>query len=100
VVPLIALVLILAVASLLLLARMGTALNDAARARTAADAAALAGAVDGRAAATDMAQVNGGELVRFHSESGLADVVVRVGDATAAARAKATVEWSAAPTRP
>jgi len=91
VVPLMALVVMLVVVSLLILVRLGTTLDDAARARTAADAAALAGAVDGRAGAVDMATANGGELVSFDIGGGEADVEVRVGDATAAARAKATI---------
>jgi len=88
-----ALVVMLVVVSLLALVRVGTALDDSARARTAADAAALAGAVEGREAALDMASRNGGELLRFERRGGTADVEVRVGDATARARASARVEW-------
>ncbi len=95
VVPLMALVVMLTVVSLVVLMRLGTALDDFARARTAADAAALAGAVDGRVAAEEMASGNGGELVGFELSDGTADVEVRVGEATAAARATADVQWIA-----
>lgn len=61
---------------------------DAARARTAADAAALAGVEAGQGAAAALADVNGGVLVEFHtSEGGDVVVRVRVGRATASARA-------------
>ncbi len=88
-----ALVLMLVVVSLLGLVRVGSALDDSARARTAADAAALAGAIEGRNGALDMASRNGGELLRFELRAGTADVEVRVGDATARARASARVQW-------
>jgi len=93
VVPLMALVVMLTVVSLVLLVRLGTALDDSARARTAADAAALAGSVDGRGAAEEMATVNGGELMRFELRGSTADVQVKVGEATASARATASVQW-------
>ncbi|MDQ1425612.1 MAG: hypothetical protein QOD72_3110 [Acidimicrobiaceae bacterium] len=61
---------------------------DAARARTAADAAALAGVESGRGAAAALAHANGGVLVEFETvDSGDVLVRVRVGRATAAARA-------------
>jgi hypothetical protein len=60
---------------------------DAARARTAADAAALAGAGDGRAAAAEMAAANGGVLVGFREAGDDVVVDVRVGSAVATARA-------------
>lgn len=72
-------------------ARLGVAAHDAARARTAADAAALAGAMRGRSGAAAMAKANGAVLVRFGPTSNQlgADVVVevRVGAARATARA-------------
>jgi hypothetical protein len=61
---------------------------DAARARTAADAAALAGALDGEAAATWLAAANGGSLESFESGGGDVRVRVRVGAHTASARAR------------
>ncbi len=61
---------------------------DAARARTAADAAALAGVVDhDRAAAASAARSNGGELVSFDEVGPDVMVSVRVGRAVARARA-------------
>ncbi|MGD9701493.1 MAG: hypothetical protein AB7Q42_22965 [Acidimicrobiia bacterium] len=62
---------------------------DAARARTAADAAALAGALDlSRLAAASAAHANGGELVSFGSIG--ADVIVRVRVGRVVADARAT----------
>jgi len=90
-----ALAVMLAVVTILALARVGTALDDSARARTAADAAALAGAVDGRAAAHDMAALNGGDLIEFARRGDTVDVLVGVGRATARASADARVEWIA-----
>jgi len=92
-----ALVLMVAIAAILALVRIGGALDDSARARTAADAAALAGAVDGRRGAESMAEQNGGTLVEFMQRDGMVDVKVRVGDASANARAGARVEWKARP---
>jgi len=64
---------------------------DAARARTAADAAALAGVESGRAAADALAHANGGTLVEFHTFGG-GDVVVRVRVGRASASARATLD--------
>ena len=61
--------------------------NDRARARTAADAAALAGAADGEATAREVASANGGRLVLWRSEGAEVWVGVKVGRATAAAKA-------------
>ena len=94
-IPLMALAVMLAVVTILALARVGTALDDSARARTAADAAALAGAVDGRAAAHDMAALNDGDLIEFVRRGDTVDVLVGVGGATARASADARVEWIA-----
>ena len=61
---------------------------DAARARTAADAAALAGVESGHVAADALAHANGGVLVEFRTtDDGDVVVRVRVGRATASARA-------------
>jgi len=57
------------------------------QAQVAADAAALAGVTGGRAAATKLATANGGVLVTFASEGDTVQVVVRVREATATARA-------------
>ena len=69
------------------LGHLGPGAADAARARTAADAAALAGAAAGRAAAVVMAGANGGPLVAYTDADGTVRVTVPVGAATAVARA-------------
>jgi hypothetical protein len=52
------------------LAHMGRVVADRAQARTAADAAALAGAAEGEDAAREVASANGGELIRYDTRSG------------------------------
>ena len=88
VLPLVAVVLVVAGAAMWCLGRLSGAAVERARARTAADAAALAGAAEGEAAARSIAAANGGRLVSFVRAG--ADVIVRVevGDATAPARAR------------
>ena len=68
---------------------LGGDIRDRLRARTAADAAALAGVEGGRRAAAALAARHGAELVSFEPGPGEYDVtvVVRVGDRTAPARA-------------
>jgi hypothetical protein len=70
---------------------LGGVANDAARARTAADAAALAGVMGGRAGAASLAAANGGVLIRLvERRIGSANeviVTVRVGSAESTARA-------------
>lgn len=60
---------------------------DVARARTAADAAALAGVGGGRAAADRLAAVNDAVVVSWDDAGHHVTVTVRVGGATARARA-------------
>lgn len=69
------------------LAQLGRTATDAARARTAADAAALAGTTGGRSGAANAAASNGGVLVDFQRLGDDVLVTVRVGNATARARA-------------
>jgi len=57
------------------------------QAQIAADAAALAGTDGGRPAAAQLARANGGVLVSFTLVGDAVQVVVRVDDATATARA-------------
>ena len=80
---------IMAVAMVLLIAvgQLGRTAADGARARTAADAAALAGAAEGRDAAAHLAAENGGTLVSYVADEGAVLVTVRVGRASATARA-------------
>jgi hypothetical protein len=60
---------------------------DDGRARSAADAAALAGVHGGRAAAATFVARNGATLVAWRRDGGDVVVTVRVGRATATARA-------------
>ena len=74
----------------------GVHLSDLARARTAADAAALAGAAHGSAAAGEAAGENGGQLDSFTAIG--SDVVVRVTVGTASATARAAIGRAPLPT--
>jgi hypothetical protein len=69
------------------LARLSRDLIDVTRARSAADAAALASVEGGRAAAIEMAVINGATLVSWAQVGSDVAVEVRVGDAVATARA-------------
>jgi hypothetical protein len=89
--PLVVGIVALAALGVVALGRFAAATVDAARARTAADAAALAGASDGRAAAVAVAAANGGSLVSFAARDETVIVEVRVGDALAGARATLTL---------
>jgi hypothetical protein len=61
--------------------------DQRARARTAADAAALAGAAEGEAAAREVAKANGARMILWRAEGDDVWVGVEVGDAHAAAKA-------------
>ena len=83
---------------------IGQLLDESARARTAADAAALAGAAAGRNEAAALAAANGGLLLSYSEQEAVGDsgavlvtVAVRVGRAGRTARAERLVEWTAAP---
>ena len=78
---------------LVVAARLASVLDDSARARTAADAAALAGAAAGEPEARSMAAANGGELVDYERAGSVVTVEVQVGSVRARARASATVRW-------
>jgi hypothetical protein len=69
------------------LARLSRDLIDVTRARSAADAAALASVEGGRAAAVELAVTNGATLVSWAQVGADVVVEVRVGDAVATARA-------------
>jgi hypothetical protein len=71
--------------------RLGGVVTDRARAHTAADAAALAGAAEGRTAAAKVAAANGGRLTGYQSSGSSVEVTVRVGDVRAVARAE--LQW-------
>ena len=86
--PFIALAIVLAGITVILLGRVGGAATARAGARNAADAAALAGAAAGRTAATELAEANGAVLLDY-KEIGLdTEVRVRVGPAEAVGRAQ------------
>ncbi|MDW3176831.1 MAG: helicase [Acidimicrobiia bacterium] len=67
---------------------VGDAAIDDARAATAADAAALAGAAGGSEAAQVAAERNGATLVRVSFRGSVTSVEVRLGDARAVAHAE------------
>lgn len=94
-VPLLAVVVVVAAGAMVLLGHLGVAARDRARAQTAADAAALAGAVEGAPAARDVAAANGATVESVVVGPGTAEVRVRLGRATASAAARA--EWPSAP---
>jgi outer membrane lipoprotein SlyB len=86
--PLVLAVVAFAAVLLFALVPVAEAAHDRARARSAADAAALAGAADGEEAARAMAEVNGAELVLWRTEGPEVWVEVRLGDARATAKAR------------
>ena len=88
VLPLMALVILVAVGAALAVARLGVEVIDRARARTAADAAALAGVDGGRPAADAAARANGGRVLHFVARDGATEVEVQVGGSEATARAR------------
>jgi hypothetical protein len=71
--------------------RVGVAVRDRARARSAADAAALAGAGDDRRAAEDVAARNGARIVSYVEAGGAVEVSVEIDGMRATARARAEV---------
>lgn len=82
------LLLLLAGGVVMLLAPIGRATLDRAEARTAADAAALAGAAQGPRGARDLAAANGGKVLELVEDGAGMTVTVQVGDAVATARAE------------
>jgi hypothetical protein len=85
--PFAAAVIALAVVLTLAIARLAGDLVDAARARTAADAAALAAVLGGRAAAERLAAEHHATLVEWSRAGRDVLVTVRVGGAVVTARA-------------
>jgi len=82
-----------AMAVVVVAVRLAAVVDDAAQARTAADAAALAGAAEGEPAARDLAERNGAELLSFERTWRGVRVEVRVGDVRARAEASASMVW-------
>ena len=86
-VPLAAAVGALAVVLAMATAELAADVVDAARARSAADAAALAGVEGGVGASSRLAAANGATMVSWRREGRIITVTVRVDDATATAAA-------------
>ncbi len=86
--PLAAVLVAAAAAALWVTVQVAGVLIDHAGARTAADAAALAGALGGRPAAVRAVTDNGAELVGYRSSGTIVEVRVRRGRAAATARAE------------
>ena len=100
--PLMVVMLVVLVVAVAATVEVGRFLDESARARTAADAAALAGAAGGRPEAAALAAANGGLLLSYteqqadgDSDALLVTVAVRVGRASQTARAERLVEWTA-----
>lgn len=87
--PLLAAILLVAATLAVGVGRLGEAAVARAQARTAADAAALAGAAEGRNAATVTAAANGARLLDYETRGRDVRVTVRWGRARATARARA-----------
>ncbi len=79
----------------LLTVAIGEVVIDRAQAQTAADAAALAGVVDGQDAASSYAQANGSQLRSFEAYGSKVRVTVQVGrvTATAVAERRERIVW-------
>jgi hypothetical protein len=88
VVPLVAVLVLAAGGGMIALGRVGQAAVERAHARSAADAAALAGAAEGEGAAQDLAAANGARLLSYEEDGPEAEVRVAVGRAEASARAR------------
>ena len=92
VLPVVAMGLVLVVGLVVLVATVGQVVDERARARTAADAAALAGAAGGSAAAEQVAVENGAVLEEYEAVG--SDVLVRVRVGRARADARAATTWA------
>ena len=86
--PFVVLALVTAGVLALQVGRLGGAAAARARAQTAADASALAGAAEGRNAARALAEANGARLVDYEELGSDTRVVVELGSATARGRAR------------
>lgn len=100
VLPLVALLVVAAGGLCVALGRLGGDAVEAAQARTAADAAALAGAAEGEAAARAVAEDNGAVLVVYFEDGLDVEVRARVGHAEVGARATRTGGGPAVPVVP
>lgn len=84
-------VLLVLVVALFVVVRVGRQVDDRARAQSAADAVALAGARDGQGVAGAIATANHAVLESFVGRGAEVEVIVRVGRSRATARARR--EW-------
>jgi len=87
VLPLVALLMVAVAGAGVFVVRLGGLAAERARASAAADAAALAGAAEGREAADRLAHANGGRVVAYREDHDDTEVRVGLGRATATARA-------------
>jgi outer membrane lipoprotein SlyB len=87
-VPLLLVAVLVAGTALLGLVRLARAVGERSRAQAAADAAALAAAVEGPTGAARIARANGATLLSVRALDGDELVIVRVGDHTATARSR------------
>jgi Putative Flp pilus-assembly TadE/G-like len=90
VLPFVALIVLVVGGAVIVVGHLGRLAVDRARARTAADAAALAGAGAGRPAAEEVSHDNRAVLEDYVADKGVVEVRVRVGDSRATARAERT----------
>lgn len=86
--PVLALVLVVVLMTTSVVIGLTVRVMDRAEAQAAADAAALAGVMDGRAAANRLAAANGGAMVEFEATENSVRVVVMVDGWRAEARAE------------
>lgn len=86
--PLMAAAIVLVAVLMIGMGPMARVLADRAQARTAADAAALAGAAEGEDAAREMAAANDAELVGYQAQGDEVVVKVAIGRVTAYGRAR------------
>ncbi|HEX7095218.1 MAG TPA: pilus assembly protein TadG-related protein [Acidimicrobiales bacterium] len=91
-IPLVLVVLALAMTFALTILHQSRTVAGRAAASHAADAAALAGAVDGQGAAEAVARANGAELLSFVQDGDVVVVEIRRGSHHATARAELVVE--------
>lgn len=89
--PFIALFVVITAGLTMGVARFGAEAAIAAQARTAADAAALAGAAEGEQAARQVAHINGARLVSFSVEGREAQVTVELDGTKVSARAQGSM---------
>jgi Tfp pilus assembly protein PilX len=86
--PMVAVVLLVVALMGLLVVRLGMQVDRRAQAQAAADAVALAGAAEGEVRAGSVAEANGVVLESFEARGHEVEVIVRLGDERATARAR------------